>query len=76
MPGAVLRQRHLLHALREFEIHYNVHRPHRALRQAPPLRPTPEPITTPPRSSASTYGDMTVSAAPYTSTGMPHDLHG
>jgi putative transposase len=33
---------HLLHALREFERHYNQHRP---LRQAAPLRPAPEPIT-------------------------------
>ena len=36
---------HLLHALREFETHYNDHRPHRTLRQAAPLRPAPEPIT-------------------------------
>jgi len=36
---------HLLRTLREFESHYNEHRPHRALRQAAPLRPTPEPIT-------------------------------
>lgn len=36
---------HLLHPLREFEIHYNEHRPHRMLRQAAPLRPVPEPMT-------------------------------
>jgi transposase InsO family protein len=36
---------HLLRALRQFEIHYNGHRPHRALGQAAPLRPAPEPIT-------------------------------
>ena len=36
---------HLLHALREFETHYNEHRPHRTLRQAGPLRPAPDPIT-------------------------------
>ncbi len=40
-------QRHLLHALREFESFYNEHRPHRALDQAAPLRPLPEPITDP-----------------------------
>jgi hypothetical protein len=40
-------QRHLLHALREFESFYNGHRPHRALHQAAPLRPLPEPITEP-----------------------------
>lgn len=38
-------QVHLLHALREFEIHYNSHRPHRALGQAAPLCGKPEPIT-------------------------------
>ncbi|MEV0975059.1 integrase core domain-containing protein [Microtetraspora glauca] len=36
---------HLLHALREFETFYNEHRPHRALRQAAPLRPLPDPST-------------------------------
>lgn len=30
---------------REFEIHFNTHRPHRALAQAAPLRPKPEPVT-------------------------------
>jgi transposase InsO family protein len=40
-------QRHLLHALREFESFYNSHRPHRALNQAAPLRPLPEPVTEP-----------------------------
>ncbi|MFI9276268.1 integrase core domain-containing protein [Kitasatospora sp. NPDC052896] len=45
----VWNQRHLLHALREFETHYNEHRPHRALRQAAPLRPLPEPMDEPVR---------------------------
>lgn len=27
--------------LREYEAFYNTHRPHRALQQAPPLRPVP-----------------------------------
>jgi putative transposase len=36
---------HLLHAPREFEIHYNSHRPHRTLGEAAPLCGTPEPIT-------------------------------
>ncbi|WP_329562163.1 integrase core domain-containing protein [Kitasatospora sp. NBC_01266] len=40
-------QRHLLHALREFESFYNGHRPHRTLGQAAPFRPLPEPITEP-----------------------------
>lgn len=36
---------HLLYALRQFEIHYNGHRPHRTLGQAAPLRPVPKPST-------------------------------
>ena len=43
----IWNQRHLLHALREFESFYNGHRPHPALRQAAPLRPLPEPIAEP-----------------------------
>jgi transposase InsO family protein len=42
-------QRHLLHALREFEHFYNEHRPHRTLRAAAPLRPLPGPIADPER---------------------------
>jgi putative transposase len=42
-------QRHLLHALREFERFCNRHRPHRILRGAAPLRPLPGPITDPER---------------------------
>nr|WP_079249536.1 integrase core domain-containing protein [Streptomyces sp. IMTB 2501] len=38
---------HLLHALREFEAHYNQRRPHGTLKQAAPLRPLPEPISVP-----------------------------
>ncbi|MDI2127171.1 integrase core domain-containing protein [Yinghuangia seranimata] len=43
----IWNQRHLLHALRQFEQHYNQHRPHRTLQQAAPLRALPEPITDP-----------------------------
>jgi transposase len=43
----IWNQRHLLHALREFESFYNGHRPHRALARAAPLRPLPELITDP-----------------------------
>ncbi|MEY9933907.1 putative transposase [Catenulispora sp. GP43] len=41
--------RHLMHVLREFEIHYNFHRPHQGLNQAAPLRAVPTPITEPDR---------------------------
>ncbi|MER7569486.1 integrase core domain-containing protein [Streptomyces sp. NPDC097941] len=40
-------QRHLLHALREFEQFYNAHRPHQGIGNARPLHPLPEPITDP-----------------------------
>jgi putative transposase len=43
----IWNQNHLLHALREFETFYNEHRPHRALRQAAPLRPLPDPSNDP-----------------------------
>jgi hypothetical protein len=41
----IWNQRHLLHALSEFESFYNDHRPHRTLGQAAPLRPLPEPTS-------------------------------
>jgi hypothetical protein len=45
----IYNQRHLLHALREFEIFYNEHRPHQGIANARPLTPLPEPITDPDR---------------------------
>ena len=47
-PGAgwlIWNQRHLLHALCEYEIFYNEHRPHQGIANARPLKPLPEPIT-------------------------------
>ena len=41
----IWNQRHLLHALREFERFYNGHRPHQGIANARPLRPLPSPIT-------------------------------
>jgi transposase InsO family protein len=43
----IWNQRHLQHALREFEIFYNEHRPHQGIANARPLQPLPEPITNP-----------------------------
>jgi putative transposase len=40
-------QRHLLHALREYERFYNLHRPHQGIENVRPLKPLPEPITDP-----------------------------
>ncbi|WSX17837.1 integrase core domain-containing protein [Streptomyces sp. NBC_00988] len=43
----VWNQRHLLHALREFEQHDDSHRPHQSIADARPLHPLPPPITDP-----------------------------
>ena len=43
----IYNQRHLLHALREYEIFYNAHRPHQGIANARPLNPLPEPIIDP-----------------------------
>ena len=43
----IWNQAHLLHALREYEHYYNLHRPHRGIANASPLRPLPPPITAP-----------------------------
>ncbi|MEU8359251.1 integrase core domain-containing protein [Nonomuraea sp. NPDC048882] len=45
----IWNERHLLHALREYEYFYNQHRAHQALNQAAPLRTVPDPITDPER---------------------------
>src|SRR4051794_25184535 len=45
----IFNQGHLLHALREYEIFYNEHRPHQGIANARPLTPLPEPITDPHR---------------------------
>ncbi|SCF49741.1 Integrase core domain-containing protein [Micromonospora matsumotoense] len=45
----ILNQRHLLHALREYENFYNEHRAHQGIANARPLALLPEPITDPNR---------------------------
>jgi len=45
----IWNQRHLLYALREYEVFYNEHRPHQGIANARPLAPLPEPITDPDR---------------------------
>ena len=45
----IWNQRHLLHALREFETFYNEHRPHQGLANARPLHSLPTPIEDPDR---------------------------
>ena len=41
----IWNQRHLMMVLREHEDFYDAHRPHRALKQAAPLRPLPDGVT-------------------------------
>jgi hypothetical protein len=43
----ILNQRHLLHALHEYEVFYNTHRAHQGIANARPLAPFPQPITDP-----------------------------
>ena len=43
----IWNQRHLLHALREYEAFYNGHRPHQGIANARPLHPLPAPIADP-----------------------------
>jgi putative transposase len=43
----IWNQRHLLHALREFETFYNLHRPHQGIDYVRPMKPLPPPITEP-----------------------------
>jgi transposase InsO family protein len=43
----IWNQRHLLHALQEFERLHNSHRPHQGIANARPLRPLPPPIADP-----------------------------
>jgi transposase InsO family protein len=45
----IWNERHLRHALREYEQFYNEHRAHQARAQAAPLRTAPDPITDPKR---------------------------
>jgi len=43
----IWNQPHLLHALREFELFYNGHRPHQGIANARPLQPLPVPLVVP-----------------------------
>jgi transposase InsO family protein len=70
----IFNQRHLLHALREYEVFYNEHRPHQGIANARPLAPLPEPITDPRRLATWTSIDVTTSAASSAYTSMPPDL--
>jgi len=73
----IWNQRHLRHALREFEQFYNEHSPHQGIAKRPATirtGPRPSPIQMPTHSSAS--AGATVSAASSTSISMSPDQHG
>jgi len=40
----VWNQNHLRRLLRQYETHHNLHRPHRSLHAAAPLKPLPQPV--------------------------------
>jgi putative transposase len=40
----IINAAHLRKVLTEYEDHFNAHRPHRALNQASPLSPLPDPV--------------------------------
>ena len=40
----IINARHLRKVLAEYEVHFNTHRPHRALNHASPLRALPDPV--------------------------------
>jgi putative transposase len=67
---------HLLHTLREFELFYNEHRPHRALEQAAPLRSLPEPIAEPGQIRHLEIAEKIDLVELFTSTDMPLELGG
>jgi len=69
-------QRHLLHALREFERFYNCHRPHPGNHERPAAAHCPHLSRWRTSTLASAYRDATASAASSTSTSMPLNLHG
>jgi putative transposase len=71
----IWNQRHLLYALREFEVFYNEHRPHQGINNTDPSYPCPN--RSPTRTSSPGYASAaaTVSAAYFTNTNMPHDQH-
>jgi hypothetical protein len=65
----IINQRHAAGVLREFQRHYNHHRPHRSLGQAAPSRPLPHDAPAEiPKSK-----DTTSSAVSSTNISRPHD---
>ena len=73
----IWNQRHLLHALREFEQFYNSHRPHQGIANARPLRALPSPIPEPDAASPPSHPQTRPPRRhPPRVPSMPPDLHG
>ena len=72
----IWNQGHLLHSLREYERHYNTHRPHRGIANARPLSPLPQPITDPAAIRTCASADTTAPAVSSTNTNMPPERRG
>jgi hypothetical protein len=72
----IWNQRHLLHALREFEQSCNGHRPHQGIANARPLQPWPASITDPRQITRLDIRRRERLAASSTSTNMRPDVHG
>ncbi len=71
----IWNEHHLRNTLRQFELHYNTHRPHQAMtrQRLCALSPNRSP---PHRSPTSTYTEKAASAESSTNTNMPLELHG
>ncbi|MGW3498796.1 integrase core domain-containing protein [Streptomyces sp. NPDC001020] len=69
----IWNQRHLLHALREFERFHNSHRPHQGIANARPLHPSPMLITDPEQITHLDIRRRNDSAASSTSTNVPRE---
>ena len=70
----ILGRRHLEHVLADYVVHYNEHRPHRALDQQCPLRAEPRHL--PGILNQCSYVAATPSSVSYMSTDWWHDLAG
>jgi len=72
----IWNQRHLLHALREYEQFYNTHRPHQGIANARPLHPLPPPITDQAQSSDLDVRRRQRLGGILNEYHPPHDQHG
>ena len=72
----IWNERHLRHALHQYEQFYNTHRSHQAMMQAAPLRAVPHLSRIEDESPTWTYAADTDSAVSSTNTNMPLELHG